>query len=248
MSDAAVPSGPSAGPLPSRPAIPLGDRPVYSSDEGVSVQTGAALKLYGCPTCGRVSQLLRAADNSAPLLCPRCATPLSHQRPRSLQRTWAYLIAATVLYIPANVLPIMSTSNVFEGEALHTILGGIEELRHGGDWLLALIVFIASIVVPLLKIGVLLVLAVTAQRRSRWKQLERAQLYRMIEAVGHWSMLDVFVVVLLVGTIRFGPLGGVMPQPGLLAFGAVVVLTMLAAGSFDPRLIWPEEESKDRHS
>lgn len=213
-----------------------------------SLQTGASLKLYGCPTCGRVSQLLHPVADSTPLLCPRCATPLSHRRPRSLQRTWAYLIAATILYIPANLLPIMSTSNVFEGETLHTILGGIEELRHGGDWMLALIVFIASIAVPLLKIGALLVLAVTAQRRSRWKQVERAQLYRMIEAVGHWSMLDVFVVVLLVGTIRFGALGGVAPEPGLLAFGAVVVLTMLAAGSFDPRLIWPEEEDNNRPS
>jgi paraquat-inducible protein A len=207
-----------------------------------ALQTGAQLGLYGCATCGRVSQLLRPVAGEAPLLCPRCAAPLTHRRPRSLQKTWAYLIAASVLYIPANLMPMMSTSSVFGGETQHTILGGIEELRHGGDWLLALIVFIASIVVPLLKIGVLLLLAVTAQRASRWKQLERAQLYRMIEAVGHWSMLDVFVVVLLVGTFRFGPLAGVQPEPGLLAFGAVVVLTMLAAGSFDPRLIWPEEE------
>ncbi|WP_236675097.1 paraquat-inducible protein A [Piscinibacter sp. HJYY11] len=214
--------------------------------EASSLQTGSQMRLYGCPTCGRVSQLLHAVPDGTFLQCPRCATPLYHERPRSLQRTWAYLIAATVLYIPANLLPIMSTSNVF-GETLHTILGGIEELRTGGDWLLAVIVFIASIAVPLLKIGALLVLVITAQRRSRWKQVERAQLYRMIEAVGHWSMLDVFVVVLLVGTIRFGPLGGVMPQPGLLAFGAVVVLTMLAAGSFDPRLIWPEEKDDTRH-
>lgn len=215
--------------------------------EASSLQTGAQLRLYGCPTCGRVSQLLHPIADGTPLQCPRCATPLHHRRPRSLQRTWAYLVAATILYIPANLLPIMSTSNVFQGETLHTILGGIEELRTGGDWLLALIVFIASIAVPMLKIGALLVLVITAQRRSRWKQVERAQLYRMIEAVGHWSMLDVFVVVLLVGTIRFGALGGVMPEPGLLAFGAVVVLTMLAAGSFDPRLIWPEEEAPQRH-
>ncbi|MET0333086.1 MAG: paraquat-inducible protein A [Rhizobacter sp.] len=192
---------------------------------------------------------MRPVSADTPLLCSRCAGPLHHRRPRSLQKTWAYLIAATVLYIPANLLPIMSTSSLFQGESQHTILGGIEDLRRSGDWLLALIVFIASIAVPLLKIGALLLLTVTAQRKSRWKQIERAQLYRMIEAVGHWSMLDVFVVVLLVGMFRFGPLAGVMPEPGLLAFGAVVVLTMLAAGSFDPRLIWPEEEQpKDRPS
>ncbi len=210
--------------------------------------TGAQLQLYGCTTCGLVSQRLHALASDPPPACPRCASPLHHRHPRSLQRTWAYLVAAAILYIPANLLPIMSTSNVLEGESMHTILGGIEELRVGGDWMLALIVFIASIAVPMLKIGVLLVLAVTSQRRSRWKQAERARLYRMVEAVGHWSMLDVYVVVLLVGTIRFGPLGGVQPEPGLLAFGAVVVLTMLAAGSFDPRLIWPDDtqDAQDR--
>lgn len=213
------------------------------SSPGDPFPTGTRQQLYSCRTCGRVSQLLHPAPAGTLLQCNRCATPLHHRRPGSLQRTWAYLIAASVLYIPANLLPIMSTSSVFEGDTPHTILGGIEELRSSGDWLLALIVFIASIAVPLLKIGVLLLLAVTAQRRSRWKQLERAQLYRMIDAVGHWSMLDVFVVVLLVGTIRFGALAGVQPEPGLLAFGAVVVLTMLAAGSFDPRLIWPDDDA-----
>ena len=207
------------------------------------IQTGVQRGLLSCRTCGRVSQLARPATADAPLRCPRCATPLNHRRPASLERTWAYTGAAMLLYVPANLLPIMSTSSVF-GDTQHTILGGIDELRANGDWVLALIVFIASIAVPLLKISALLLLAATAQASSRWKQLERAQLYRMIDAVGHWSMLDVFVVVLLVGMIRFGAFGGVQPEAGLLAFGAVVVLTMLAAGSFDPRLIWPEEPAK----
>lgn len=206
-----------------------------------SPDTGTRLKLYGCRLCGLVCELARPGADGEPLHCPRCGTVLSHRAASGLQRTWAYLIAAAVLYIPANLLPIMSTSSVFQGETAHTILGGIEELRTSGDWLLALIVFIASIAVPMLKIGALLLLLLTAQRRSRWRQLERAQLYRMIDAVGHWSMLDVFVVVLLVGTIRFGALAGVQPEPGLLAFGAVVVLTMLAALSFDPRTVWPDD-------
>ncbi len=207
---------------------------------GERIQTGAQLGLFSCRTCGRVSQLAHPLVDGTPLHCPRCHTTLNHQLPASLQRTWAYTLAATILYLPANLLPIMSTTSVF-GDEQHTILGGIEELRSSGDWLLALIVFVASIAVPMLKIGALFLLAVTAQRRSRWKQLERAQVYRMIEAVGHWTMLDVYVVVLLVGTLSFGALGSVQPGPGLLSFGAVVVLTMLAAGSFDPRLIWPEE-------
>ena len=207
---------------------------------GETLQTAARLGLFSCRTCGRVSQLAHPVAEGTPLHCPRCHTALNHTLPASLQRTWAYTLAATILYVPSNLLPIMATSSVF-GDAQHTILGGIEELRASGDWLLALIVFVASIAVPMLKIGALLLLSITAQRRSRWKQLERAQIYRMIDAVGHWSMLDVYVVVLLVGTFSFGALGSVQPGPGLLSFGAVVVLTMLAAGSFDPRLIWPED-------
>jgi paraquat-inducible protein A len=202
--------------------------------------TGTQRALLSCRTCGRVSQLAQPVAQGTPMACPRCGTALNHRRPESLHRTWAFLIAAMILYIPANLLPIMSTTSVF-GDAQHTILGGIDELRASGAWVLALIVFVASIVVPMLKIAALMLLAATAQRKSRWKSLERAQLFRMVDAVGHWSMLDVFVVVLLVGTIRFGAFGGVQPGPGLLAFGAVVVLTMLAAGSFDPRLTWPEE-------
>lgn len=213
---------------------------------GHDTLTGQQLGLLNCRTCGRVSQLARPVAPEALLQCPRCDAPLSHRRPGSLQRTWAYLLAAMILYVPANLLPIMATTSVF-GDTQHTILGGIEELRASGDWMLALIVFVASIAVPILKIAALLLLVATARRGSRWKSLERAQLYRMIDAVGHWSMLDVYVVVLLVGTIRFGAFGGVQPGPGLLAFGAVVVLTMLAAGSFDPRLIWPEETASPAH-
>ncbi len=225
------------------------------------LQTGVQLGLLSCRTCGRVSEIrpgavLRGArgapdhpsfTEAAPLRCPRCDTPLHHRRPGSLQRTWAYTISAMLLYLPANALPIMATTSVF-GNSRHTILGGIEELRVGGDWLLALIVFIASIAVPMLKIGALLLLTATAQRGSRWRSKERAQLFRMVEAVGHWSMLDVYVVVLLVGMIRFGAFAGVQPEAGLLAFGGVVVLTMLATESFDPRLIWPEEHESSQAS
>ena len=124
-------------------------------------------------------------------------------------------------------------------------MGGIHELWVGGSWELAVIVFIASIAVPLLKIAALVLLTWTAQRRSRWRQQDRARLYRLVETVGHWSMLDVFVVVLLVGMVRFGVIATVEPEAGLLAFGAVVVATMLASASFDPRLIWPQEGSDE---
>lgn len=204
--------------------------------------TALASGLLGCECCGMVS----AVRSNEGVRCPRCGFALHARKPDSLQRTSAYLAGAAVLYIPANLLPIMATASVVTGRESHTILGGIVELWHGGSWDLALIVFIASIAVPILKIAALALLVVTAQRRSRWRQAERAALYRLLETVGHWSMLDVFVVVLLVGMVRFGAFASVDPAAGLLAFGAVVVLTMLASASFDPRLIWPEAEAAQR--
>lgn len=201
------------------------------------VPTARALGLLGCECCGLVSEV---TDGDA--RCPRCHFALHARKPNSLQRCSAYIIAAAVLYVPANVLPIMSTASFVYGREQHTILGGIIELWTTGSWELSLIVFIASIAVPILKIVALALLVITAQRRSRWRQLERASLYRLLETVGHWSMLDVFVVVLLVGMVRFGALANVEPSAGLLAFGAVVVLTMLASSSFDPRLIWPADD------
>jgi paraquat-inducible protein A len=206
----------------------------------------AALGLRGCRHCGLVSRTPPGAPTEAGAPpCPRCGHALRARKPRSLQRTSAWLLAAAVLYVPANVLPVMSTSSVL-GRYPHTLLGGIGELWQAGSPALAAIVFVASILVPVGKIAALSLLVLTARRRSRWRQRERARLYRMVEAVGHWSMLDVFVVVVLVGMLRFGPLGSVEPQPGLLAFGAVVVLTVLAASSFDPRLIWPVAEEAER--
>jgi paraquat-inducible protein A len=203
-----------------------------------TLPTARSRGLLGCECCGLVSTVA-AAD----ALCPRCGFSMHARKPNSLQRTAAYLVAAVALYVPANTLPIMATASVLLGREEHTILGGIVELWHTGSWDLALIVFIASIAVPILKIAALALLCVSAKRKSRWRQVERASLYRLLETVGHWSMLDVFVVVLLVGMVHFGAFASVEPMAGLLAFGAVVVLTMLASESFDPRLIWPEPDA-----
>jgi paraquat-inducible protein A len=201
------------------------------------VQSAAERGLIGCDVCGLV---LRAPARAGRWRCPRCAHTLHARKPLSVQRTLAWLSVALVLYVPANLLPVMTTISLL-GRDSHTIGSGIVELWSTGSHELALIVFIASIVVPLGKIATLALLSLTAQRASRWRQRERAVLYRLVETVGHWSMLDVFVVVLLVGMVRFGAVATVEPEPGLLAFGAVVVATMLAASSFDPRLIWPPE-------
>jgi paraquat-inducible protein A len=196
--------------------------------------------LLGCQSCGLVS-VNALPDERADVVqrCSRCGQVLRAHKPFALQRTWACVVAAAVLYVPANALPVMVTTSALQRDE-HTLLGGIHELWLGGSWGLAVIVFIASIAVPVLKIGVLGLLAWTVQYAPRWRRLERARLYRLVETVGHWSMLDVYVVVLLAATVRFGSLASVDAGPGLLSFAAVVVLTLLATWSFDPKMIWQE--------
>lgn len=199
-----------------------------------AVVTARDLGLLPCAQCGL---LCRTAQDDGSLACPRCGSALHARKPNSVARTWAFLIASVILYIPANTLTVMRTDSLF-GREDHTILGGVVDLWNGGSWDLAIIVFVASIVVPILKMLALALLAASVQRRSHWRRHERARLYRMLEAVGHWSMLDVFVVALLVGLVRFHSIAEVLPGPGIAAFGLVVILTMLSSLSLDPRLIW----------
>ena len=195
--------------------------------------SAARWHLATCHGCG----LLSRAGTGHAARCPRCGSPLHTRKPESIARTWAFILAAAILYIPANALPVMSTTSAFD-TSTHTLLGGIHELWVDGAWGLAVIVFVASIAVPVLKIAALALLAWSVRKAPDWRRLDRARLFRLIEVVGHWSMLDVYVVVLLAACVRFGSLASAHPEPGLLAFAAVVVLTLLAAHSFDPRLIW----------
>jgi paraquat-inducible protein A len=192
------------------------------------------MTLLGCARCGLVSECARPDG-----VCPRCGHALHLRKPESLERCSAFLLAAAMLYVPSNLLPVVSTRAI-TGEETHTLFGGVLELWDAGSWDLAAIVFIASLVVPMTKMLALAILVVSARRRSTWRQRERAGLVRLLDAIGHWSMLDVFVVVLLAGMVRLEPLAGITPEPGLLAFGAVVVFTILAADSFDPKLIWQD--------
>ncbi len=198
--------------------------------------------LAGCHACGLTSRVRSGGASH----CPRCGSRLHVRKPNSVSRTWALLLAAAILYIPANVLPVMSSGSSFGSQA-DTILSGVVVLWETGSWPLALLVFFASITVPIAKILALAFLLVSVQRRSTWRPMERTRLYRLVEFVGRWSMLDIFVVTVLVGLVQLQPLMVILPGPGALAFGAVVVLTMLAAMTFDPRLIWdPLERVNDR--
>ena len=163
--------------------------------------------------------------------------PIKPPSPAMVSRTWALLAAAAVMYIPANLLPIMSTSGV-TGESAHTIMGGIIELCEMGSWDVAAVVFIASMVVPIFKLAALALLVWQTQKGHVNQLEQRTRLYVFVEIIGQWSMLDVFVVLLMSALVQFGSLMSVQPSAGAAAFGSVVVLTMLAAMGFDPRLAW----------
>lgn len=173
--------------------------------------------------------------------CPRCGAGLHHRKPGSIRRTWALVIAASIFYIPANVLPI--TRVVSFGRAqTDSIMSGVVYFVNTGMWPIALVIFTASILVPLFKLIILTGLLVSVHQKSTWRPRLRTQLYRMTEAVGRWSMLDIFVVTILVALVRLGNIASVEAGPAALFFAAVVVLTMLAAANFDPRLIWDSME------
>ncbi|GAB7530119.1 paraquat-inducible protein A [Pseudomonas sp. 3A(2025)] len=172
--------------------------------------------------------------------CPRCDSPVHRRKPNSLARTWAFLIAGLIFYIPANALPVMYTT-LLGNSSENTIMSGVIEFVHSGSWDIALLIFIASVVVPCIKFAVLGMLLITCQRRSRWAMVERTRLYRFIELIGYWSMLDVLVVALVASLVQFRELSSIEPRIGILFFGLVVVMTMFAAMSFDPRLIWDAE-------
>ncbi|MBM4199899.1 MAG: paraquat-inducible membrane protein A, partial [Gammaproteobacteria bacterium] len=157
-----------------------------------------------CHSCRKVSRPAPGTRSRAER-CPRCGTPLHARKPDSLARTWALTLTAAILYIPANLLPIMTVVMSGRGEP-DTILSGVKELLIGGMWPLALLVFFASITVPVLKLLVLIYLLISVQRRSQWRPRERTVLYRLTEAVGRWSMIDIFVIAILVTLVQLGAL------------------------------------------
>ncbi len=196
--------------------------------------TAARLGLLACEVCRLVS---RAPAPGGDAQCPRCGARLHLRKPASLARTWAFLITAMILYVPANMLPIMDTSSLF-GTQRDTILSGVAFLWSSGSWVLAVLVFFASIMVPLAKMLALSLLAGSVQLRAAWHPRTRTRLYRVIEFAGRWSMLDIYVMTMLVALVHVSTFASIHAGPGAAAFGAVVVLTMFAATSFDPRLIW----------
>jgi paraquat-inducible protein A len=199
-----------------------------------SAATAAQAGLMSCEACQMLS---RPAGPGQPAYCRRCGEELEFRHHGSIQKTWALIIAAAICYVPANLLPVLNTTTFGTSEA-DTILQGVAFLYASGSWPLALVVLIASVMIPIGKLVALAYLLVTVQRGSVTSNHERTRLYRLVEIIGRWSMLDVFVVTFTVAMVQLQPLMSVAPGAGVLFFAAVVVLTMLAAEVFDPRLIW----------
>ncbi|WP_028224253.1 paraquat-inducible protein A [Paraburkholderia ferrariae] len=201
------------------------------------------LGVIACHACGLVSKHPpAAAQGGCRPACPRCGSALHTRRPDSLARAWALLIASLIFYLPANLLPVMYTSIIGNGSE-NTILSGVVEFWKSGSYGIALVIFVASVAVPCTKFLALGTLLVTTQRRCRQGMRQRARLYRLVELIGYWSMLDVLVVAFVAALVKFGALADIEPRAGILFFGMVVILTMLSAMNFDPRLIWDADES-----
>ena len=196
----------------------------------------------GLISCHSCHLLCRRGDVGTVMTCPRCGTRLHSRKPNSIHRTWALVLAALIFYIPANVLPVTTVISFGKGQS-DTIMSGVIYFIYSGMWPIALVIFVASVFVPLMKLLLLSFLLITVQRKTRWRQKDRTRLYRITEVIGRWSMVDIFVVTILVALVNLGALASIQAGPGAVFFCAVVIITMFAAMSFDPRLIWDTEES-----
>lgn len=199
--------------------------------------------LLVCHECHHLTPLQRDVEKQ---FCSRCGGRIHERRTNSLVRTWALLLTAAVLYIPANLLPIMTVNSLGQGQS-DTIMSGVIALVNHGMLPIAAVVFIASILVPTFKLIGITLLLYSVQRHQPMSARQRILMYRFIEWIGRWSMLDIFVIAILVAVVNFGSLASIEPGYGAIAFASVVVLTMLAALTFDPRLIWDNTNSDDDH-
>ncbi len=197
--------------------------------------------IVACPTCNLL-QRIGSLERGAVAECCRCGTAVSRRPKASLARTAALSLAALILYVPANLYPILRMA-YYGAYSENTVWDGCVRLFQDGQYPVAIVVFFASIVIPLFKLLGLFYLTGTAWLGSRRRRRERTLIYKIIDVIGPWAMLDVFLLAILVALVRLQQLASVYPGPGLLPFAAVVVLTILASASFDPALIWePDNE------
>lgn len=198
------------------------------------------LPVISCSSCHLLCR--KAHNENTPIAdCPRCGARLYHRKPNSLSRTWALTLSAFILYLPANLLPISHMAQMGSVQS-DTIISGVIYFIKTGMWPIALVIFVASVLIPLMKLIILVFLLISVQRQSQWRPRDRTRLYRITEAIGRWSMIDIFVITILVALIELGAVADIDAGPAALFFAFVVIITMMAAMSFDPRLIWDTQE------
>jgi paraquat-inducible protein A len=205
-----------------------------------SAKPGGERNVLSCHTCSMV-----VLDNGVSTKCPRCGDQVHHRKPRSLSRAWALLVTAIILYVPANVFPIMKVTYLGRAEA-DTIISGVAALVEAGEWPIAIVVFAASILVPIVKIVLLAWVYFATYLGLSGPLKERTLVYRITELVGRWSMVDVFMVSILAALVKLGNIASVQPGFGAVAFCGVVILTMLSAMAFDPRLMWDRSKLQNQ--
>jgi len=193
--------------------------------------------IAGCHTCGLAVKMQSQGETE----CPRCGSEVHYRKQHSVSRAWAFLISAFVMYIPANTEPMMRTT-AFGSTEGDTIISGVIYFLSHGDWYLAVVIFAASVMLPLLKIIAIGYLLVGIQRGKGIRRHQKTKLYKLAEILGKWSMLDIFVVALMVALIQMGNLTSIHPGPACIAFASVVILTMFAEMALDPKLIWDQKE------
>ncbi len=198
--------------------------------------TARELGFVSCHDCRLLIETLPANHR-----CPRCGAEVHARKPNSIARTWALICAALILYIPANTLPITITATLGIKQP-DTIISGVIYFMQSGSWEIAAIIFIASVFVPLAKLSLLIFILLSVHFRSAWRARDRTALYRLTEMVGRWSMVDIYVVTILIALVKLGAVASIEAGPAAVYFASVVVLTMFAAESFDPRLIWDSIE------
>ena len=208
-----------------------------------SFASARRLGLVSCHDCHLLSRWPNITSHQG-AYCPRCGGELHQRKPNSIVRTWALLIAAMIFYIPANLLP-MTVATALGTEQADTIMSGVIYFIHSGSWEIALVIFVASVFVPFMKFLILIYLLLSVQFKSIKRPRDRTVLYRLTEAVGRWSMVDVYVVTILVALVKLGMLAEIEAGPAAIYFASVVVSTMIAAESFDPRLIWDVVEENE---
>lgn len=206
------------------------------------MMTAKRLGLVSCHDCHLLSRWQQLPSGQA-ACCPRCGAALHLRKPNSIMRTWALVIAAFIFYVPANVLPITVTTSLGHTQSDTIMSGVIYFLLHGSPEI-AIVIFVASVFIPILKLIVMAYLLVSVQRKSGWRPRDRTQLYQITHAIGRWSMVDIYVVTILVALVKLGVFANIDAGPAAVYFASVVVISMFAAESFDPRLIWDALEEK----